>query len=135
MNDRNRSLTLSQLAPLALPGVHFYSLQKGPAAEQANNPPPAMNLTDWTEDLSDFAETAELVIGLDLVVTVDTAIAHLAGALGKPVWVMLPHIPDWRWLLGREDSPWYPTCRLFRQQSRGDWADVIQRVAQRLATS
>ncbi len=81
------------------------------------------------EELIDFADAAALLSGLDLVITVDTAMAHLAGALGKPVWILLPHVADWRWLKNREDSPWYPTARLFRQAVAGDWASVIERVA------
>jgi hypothetical protein len=79
--------------------------------------------------LTDFAETAALVASLDLVITVDTAVAHLAGALGVPAWIMLPHAPDWRWLLHRDDSPWYRSVRLFRQERPGDWPGVIARVA------
>jgi ADP-heptose:LPS heptosyltransferase len=80
-------------------------------------------------ELEDFDDTAAIVSRLDLVVSVDTSLAHLAGALGKPVWILLPFLPDWRWLLDREDSPWYPTARLFRQQRVGDWKSVIMRVA------
>jgi len=131
--DRLRSITLPQLAPLAdVPGVQFLSLQKGPAASQPR--PPRLNLIDWTDELHDFADTAGLVANLDLVITVDTAVAHLAGAMGMRVWVLLPFVPDWRWLLNRDDSPWYPTLRLFRQKSRGDWAGVIQAVAEALKT-
>ena len=132
-NDR-RSLPLSLLAPLArVQGVDFYSLQKGASARQAKAAPGGMNLIDWTEELSDFADTAALVANLDLVITVDTAVAHLAGAMAKPVWVLVPFMPDWRWPLGREDSPWYPTARLFRQQATGRWDEVIERVAGCLA--
>jgi tetratricopeptide (TPR) repeat protein len=130
--DRTRSVELSQLAPLAaIPGTSFFSLQMGEAAKQV--PPPEMTLQDFTADLSDFADTAALLDNLDLVITVDTAVAHLAGAMGKPVWVLVSHAPDWRWLVRREDSPWYPTMRLFRQTTIGDWANVIQRVANSLA--
>ena len=92
-----------------------------------------MTLQDFTAELSDFADTAVPLDRLDLVITVDTAVAHLAGAMGKPVWVLVSHAPDWRWLLNRDDSPWYPTMRLFRQTSIGDWANVIRRVADSLA--
>jgi tetratricopeptide (TPR) repeat protein len=130
--DWTRSLELSQLAPLAAAGDNvFISLQTGEAGKQ--DPPAEMTLRDFTADLSDFAETAALVDCLDLVITVDTAVAHLAGAMGKPVWVLVSHAADWRWLSGREDSPWYPTMRLFRQTSAGDWTDVIRRVADSLA--
>jgi ADP-heptose:LPS heptosyltransferase len=91
-----------------------------------------MNLIDHTSELADFADTAALIHNLDLVISVDTAIAHLAGAMGKPVWILLPFAPDWRWMLGRDDSPWYPTMHLFRQTISGDWGEVIQRVADSL---
>ncbi|MGD0389610.1 MAG: tetratricopeptide repeat protein [Tepidisphaeraceae bacterium] len=130
--DRTRSVELSQLAPLAaIPGNSFFSLQMGEAGKQV--PPAEMTLHDFTAELNDFADTAALLDNLDLVITVDTAVAHLAGAMGKPVWVLVSYAPDWRWLLRREDSPWYPTMRLFRQTSIGDWANVIQRVANSLA--
>ena len=128
--DRHRSIPLSALAPLPqAPGVRFYSVQKGDAARQALSPPPGMSLTDWTADLHDFADTAALAQNLDLVITVDSAVAHLVGALGLPVWVFVQHIPDWRWLLARSDSPWYPTMRLFRQPQRCDWTTPIAQVA------
>jgi len=91
-----------------------------------------MVLRDYTSDLMDFADTAALLENLDLLITVDTSVAHLAGAMGKPVWLLLPFVPDWRWLLHREDSPWYPTLRLFRQQARGNWSEVMVRVAEAL---
>jgi len=132
-NDRNRSMTLSMLAPLArVAGVDFFSLQKGPASSQAANPPPGMRLIDFTADLKDFADTAALMAHLDLIIAIDTSVVHLAGALGKTVWTLLPFKPDWRWLSDREDSPWYPTMRLFRQKSRGAWSEVIERVTQAL---
>jgi tetratricopeptide (TPR) repeat protein len=130
--DRERSIALAALAPLSATGATFYSLQKGPAAEQAKTPPPGMVLHDLGEAFGDFADTAAAMSALDLVITVDTSPAHLAGAIGKPVWVLLTFAPDWRWLLDREDSPWYPTARLFRQTARGDWAPVIARVAAEL---
>jgi hypothetical protein len=133
-NDRCRSMTLARLAPLAQTrGVRFFSLQKGEAATEARTPPPGMELIDWTEELTDFADTAALIAHLDLVIAVDTAVAHLAGAMGKPVWTLLPFVPDWRWLLEREDSPWYPSMRLFRQPFWGDWDSVIERVADELS--
>ncbi len=132
-DDPNRSVLLPLLAPLAeVPDVSYYSLQKGVAAQQAQNPPCGWRVTDCTADLADFADTAALIANLDLVIAVDTAVAHLAGALGKPVWVLLPFSPDWRWLLGRSDSPWYPTLRLFRQPRRGDWTGPIEEVAREL---
>jgi lipoprotein NlpI len=133
-NDRNRSTKLARLAPLVqAPGVRFFSLQKGDAGAEAKRPPPGMELIDWTEELTDFADTAALIANLDLVITVDTAVAHLAGAMGKQVWTLLPFVADWRWLLEREDSPWYPSMRLFRQPSWGDWDSVINRVADKLS--
>jgi len=130
-NNRNRSMNLADLAPLLrLPGVRFISLQKGEAAAQATTLPEEERLVDWTQELQDFADTAALIANLDLVISVDTAVAHLAGAMGKPVWTLLPFAPDWRWLLHRDDSPWYPTMRLFRQRSPGDWRSVIDRVAE-----
>jgi tetratricopeptide (TPR) repeat protein len=127
--DPQRSIALAQLASLTeIRGATFYSLQKGPAAKDLLNMPIDLNLIDLSGYLNDFADTAAALANLDLLVTVDTAVAHLAGALGKPVWILLTHNPDWRWLLEREDSPWYPTARLFRQSVAGDWASVIDRV-------
>jgi len=133
-NDRNRSIKLASMAPLArVPGVRFFSLQKGEAADQANTPPSGMELVNWSDELTDFADTAALIANLDLVIAVDTAVAHLTGALGKPVWTLLPFVPDWRWMLNRQDSPWYPSMRLFRQSSKGNWESVITRVAHELS--
>jgi ADP-heptose:LPS heptosyltransferase len=127
-NDHNRSIAVERLAALATePNVQFYSLQTGAAAATAGDAPPGMH--DFTADLSDFAETAGLIAQLDLVITVDTAVLHLAGAMGKPVWAMIPFSPDWRWLMDRTDSPWYPTLRLFRQRFTGDWDSVIAAIA------
>jgi tetratricopeptide (TPR) repeat protein len=132
-NDGNRSVPLAGLAPLRDGGdITFLSLQKGPGAEKAAAPPAGMRIIDWTSELADFAETAAMVANLDLVISVDTAVAHLCGAMGKPVWVMLPTPADWRWMMGRTDSPWYPTARLFRQERRGEWAGCIGRVAEAL---
>jgi len=129
--DALRSISFSQFAPLAkIPNVTFFSLQKGNAAGQCANVPSGMELIDLTGELHDFADTAALVSHLDLVIAVDTAVAHLAGALGKQVWTLIPFGPDWRWLLDREDSPWYPTMRLFRQSKARDWDDVIERVGE-----
>jgi hypothetical protein len=133
-NDRNRSVELASLAPLAeVPGVRFFSLQKGEAVSETNKLTTNMDLTDTAAELMDFADTAALIANLDLIITVDTAVAHLAGAMGRPVWTLLPFVPDWRWLLNREDSPWYPTMRLFRQPTIGDWEAVFRRVAEELA--
>jgi Flp pilus assembly protein TadD len=132
-NDRKRSMTLSTLAPLAeIDNLHFISLQKGPGAVEASNPPGPMNLTDWTPELNDFADTAALIANLDLIITIDSAVAHLAGAMGKPVWLLLPFLPDWRWMMHREDSPWYPTMRLFRQPAPGDWETPVRKVGDAL---
>lgn len=130
--DARRSVALAALAPLAaVPGVTLVSLQKGAGAAQ--RPPDGMDLLDWTAELPDFAATAALVSALDLVVTVDTAVAHLAGALGRPVWLLNRLDSDWRWLRGREDSPWYPSLRQFRQAAPGDWGTVVAQVARALA--
>jgi Flp pilus assembly protein TadD len=124
-NDFRRSLGLAALAPvLAVPGVSFASLQVGPRTADRKTQP-AAKILDLASRLTDFAETAGAVAALDLVITVDTAAAHLAGALGKPVWLLLPWITDWRWLLGREDSPWYPTMRLYRQRQGEAWQEVV----------
>jgi Flp pilus assembly protein TadD len=129
--DRERSTRLASFEPLArLPGVKLVSLQKGAGSEQLAAAP--FPVTDVGERLDDFADTAAAVQALDLVITVDTAVAHLAGALGVPVWVVLPLAPDWRWLLGCEDSRWYPTMRLFRQTEWGRWEPVFARVAEAL---
>ena len=133
-NDHNRTMSLAAFAPLAaIPGVTFYSLQKGEASRQLRNPPAGMKVVDLSAGLTDFNWTAAAIAGLDLVITVDTSISHLAGALGKPVWVMIPFVPDWRWMLDRADSPWYPTMKLFRQKTIGDWAEPIGRVVAELA--
>lgn len=135
-NDAYRSLdSLATLAPLwSVSGLSFVSLQKEAGEEEAREPPPGQPLTHLGSEIVDFADTAAIVEGLDLVICVDTAIAHLAGALGKPCWVLLPYVQtDWRWLDGREDSPWYPSVlRLFRQGRSESWAEVISRVAEAL---
>lgn len=132
-NDSNRSILLSMLAPLAgLSNARFISLQKGDAARQAQNPPPEMKIESFGEDLQTFADSAGLIANLDLLITVDTAPAHLAGAMGKPVWMLVPFIPDWRWMLNRDDSPWYPTMTLFRQPKPRDWTAPIARLAESL---
>lgn len=131
-NDANRSLALSALAPLARSGASFVSLQKGDAAAQAAAPPAGMCLYAAGEAIEDFDDTAAILELADLLISVDSSPVHLAGALGRPVWTLLPFVPDWRWLLEREDSPWYPTMRLFRQARPGDWDEVIGRVAEAL---
>jgi tetratricopeptide (TPR) repeat protein len=126
--DDLRSRGLDVFAPLGqISGVRFFSLQKGP---ESSLPRPArLEIIDFTSDLHDFADTAALIENLDLVISVDTSVAHLTGALAKPVWVLIPFEPDFRWLLDRSDSPWYPTMRLFRQTNEKDWGAAIQRIA------
>ncbi len=135
-NDRNRSLpTLEVLSPLgAVSGVHFVSLQKGQGEEEAERPPAGFPLLHLGGALRDFADTAAIIAGLDLVISVDTAVVHLAGAMGKPCWVLLPdRLTDWRWLSGRTDSPWYPVgMRLFRKPFGGSWEQVISEVLKSL---
>jgi hypothetical protein len=136
LNDANRSIKLAMLAPLAkVSGVRFFSLQKGAAAEQVASDAlsAGIELIDFAGDLNDYADTAALIANLDLVIAVDTSVVHLAGAMGKLVWVLLPFVPDWRWTMTGERSPWYPTARLFRQASRGDWTSVIRRVVEGLS--
>ena len=128
-----RSLPIETLLPiLSTPDAEFHALQKEvpPAHREFMAAHPT--LIDHSAELADFADTAALISQLDLVVTIDTAVAHLAGALGKPVWIMLQHNADWRWLLDRTDSPWYPTARLFRQKRAGDWKGVVSSVARAL---
>jgi len=128
-----RSMELVQLAPLLqTEGATFYSLQMGAPAEQMKLLPPSAGLIDLEAAQKDFADTAAIVANLDLVISVDTSVAHLAGAMGKPVWILLSYAADWRWLLEREDSPWYPTARLFRQTAPGVWADPVKRLAEAL---
>jgi tetratricopeptide (TPR) repeat protein len=132
-NPANRCPTPGAWSPIAkVGGVWFCSLQRSDVGEDARTPPPGLDLTDWTTELRDFADTAALIENLDLVVTVDTAAAHLAGALGKPVWMLLKFAPDWRWMLRRSDSPWYPTMRLFRQPALGDWDTPIAEICREL---
>ncbi|MDX2267804.1 MAG: tetratricopeptide repeat protein [Bryobacter sp.] len=123
-NDHNRSLPAALLAEVfTVPGCHFSSLQKGVPPESIPS-----TLTDLGRWFRHFGDTAAAILNLDLVISVDTSVAHLAGALGKPVWILLPYAPDWRWMLDREDSPWYPSARLFRQPLPGDWPSVIRQV-------
>jgi hypothetical protein len=125
-----KSVPLGALAPLAaVQGVGFYSLQKGQAAQQAQRAPAGMRLIDLAGELNDFSDTAAAIANLDLVISVDTAVAHLAGAMAVPTWVLVRFPADWRWLLGREDSPWYPTMRLFRQEATKSWDEPVARLA------
>ncbi|MBR0851559.1 tetratricopeptide repeat protein [Bradyrhizobium diazoefficiens] len=131
-NDHNRSMALRTLAPLLDCDVQFVSLQKGIRDQDRAFLGERHDILDLTEQLTDFTETAALVSCLDLVISVDTSVVHLTGALGAPVWTMLPFNPDWRWLLNRDDSPWYSSMKLFRQPKRGDWASVVETVRQEL---
>ncbi|MFM0235493.1 tetratricopeptide repeat protein [Paraburkholderia sediminicola] len=132
-NDRYRSMALAALSPLSeLDDVAWYALQKGAAHDQLADAPEAFRTHDFTADLKSFDDTAALIMNLDLVIAVDTGVAHLAAALGKPVWVLLPANSDWRWLEERSDSPWYPAMKLFRQTRLGDWAPVVERVSEEL---
>ncbi|MGE0225282.1 MAG: tetratricopeptide repeat protein [Acetobacteraceae bacterium] len=127
--DARRSMPLAAMAPLAqVAGCDFVSLQVGQKAAEAADPPASLVLHNVTADLRDFADTAALVANLDLVIAVDTSVAHLAGAIGKPVWLLNRHAPCWRWLQDRMDSPWYPVLRQFRQTEPGDWTGVMLRV-------
>jgi hypothetical protein len=131
-NDRNRSCPLAALAPLlALPGIAWFSLQQGEANQELDafaDPKPMIALPASVP----LIDTAALIAELDLVISVDTSIAHLAGALGRRCWLLLPFAPDWRWMLERDDTPWYPAMRLFRQSRLHDWSSVVARVAVKL---
>ena len=127
-NDRNRSMPLRLLSGLLDVDALFVSLQTNPRPEDAEALREREEIVDHTALLTDFAETAALVSCLDLVITVDTSVAHLSGALGRPTWILLPYAPDWRWLLDRDDSPWYPSVRLFRQTETREYGSVIGRV-------
>lgn len=137
-NDARRSLAYDRFVPIVeVPGVQFFSLQKGESAAHQLNAmrerhEPSRRVIDWTAELTDFADTAALVDNLDLVISVDTSTAHLAGAMNKPVWILNRLDTCWRWMLEREDSPWYPSARLFRQPALGDWDSVIESIASAL---
>ena len=127
--DPHRTIPPAELSVLSkLEGIWFCSLQKPPS-----EPPPGLPLTDFGSEIADFADTAALMENLDLIMSIDTSVAHLAGALGRPTWVLLKDVPDWRWLLDRPDSPWYPTMRLFRQPAPGDWKTPIAQIANELS--
>jgi tetratricopeptide (TPR) repeat protein len=127
-HDHNRSIKLRTLLQLLDIDATFVSLQKDIHADDATVPKDRSDLLHFGDKLKDFSDTAALVSNLDLVISVDTSVAHLAGALAKPVWILLPLLPDWRWLLNRDHSPWYPTARLFRQHAAGDWSSVVSDV-------
>ncbi|MGO8902232.1 MAG: glycosyltransferase family 9 protein, partial [Isosphaeraceae bacterium] len=132
--DRHRSFRLARFEILAgVRGVRLFSLQKGPGTEQLAEVSGRFPVTDLGGRIDDFMDTAALVRNLDLVITPDTSLAHLAGALGVPVWVTIPFSSDWRWLLDREDTPWYPSMRLFRQSRWGDWDEVFHRMAREIS--
>ena len=134
-NDMRRSLALESLLPLAeCRSVQFVCLQKPVPTRDTDLMPRFSGLIDLSDLLPDFSETAAVIANLDLVITIDSAIGHLAGALGKPTWVMLAKAADWRWMLNRADTPWYPTLRLFRQRTPGAWGPVIAEVATALQT-
>ena len=125
-NDKRRSVPLSQLLPLAdLGPAAFVSLQKPMPARDAEHISRFAHMTDLSNDLTNFGETAAVIENLDLIITVDTSMGHLSGALGKPVWILIPKAADWRWMLDRSDSPWYPSARLFRQDKAGQWEPVL----------
>jgi len=133
-NDRRRSLPLELFRPWAdWPGIQWHSLQVGSRTADLNRLNLAEKITDWGSRFRNFGDTARVISQLDLVISVDTAVAHLAGALGKPVWSLHPFAAEWRWMLGREDTPWYPTMRLFRQPAPGDWEGLLQLVTSELA--
>jgi tetratricopeptide (TPR) repeat protein len=130
--NRYRSIPANLLGPLmGIDGILFYSLQKQ-IEDLSVQPPQGMPIHDFSAQIRDFSDTAALIANMDLVITIDTSVAHLAGSMGKRVWILLPTSADWRWLTNRDDSPWYPNARLFRQQKAGDWPDVIGRVAKEL---
>lgn len=129
LNDHNRSVLLSKFEAInSLDGISLFSLQKEKYERWTDIIPAELFEKDLGEEISDFADTAAIIENLDLVISVDTAVVHLAGALGKNVWTLVPFSPDWRWMTDREDSPWYPTMRLFRQPAPGDWDSVFKRV-------
>lgn len=132
--DASRSMKLADFAPLTcVEGIRLFSLQKGIAAMQVFAAPPEMQIVDFAPFLNSFDDTAAALANLDLLISVDTSVAHLAGALGRPVWTLLERSPDWRWLLNRSDTPWYTTMKLFRQPRTGDWETVIGEVVKELA--
>ncbi len=125
----NRLTRLESFVQLSrIEGIHLYGLQKGDAALQVKELSGVFDVDNLGEEFTDFSDTAAAIKNLDLVISVDTSVAHLAGAMGKPVWVLIPFVPDWRWMLGRENSPWYPSMKLFRQPKKGEWEEVFRRI-------
>jgi ADP-heptose:LPS heptosyltransferase len=112
--------------------VTLFSLQKGHGIEQINNWPEDLELINLGQEFEDFTDTAAAIENMDLTISVDTSVIHLAGAMGKNAWALIPYEPDWRWMLNRQDSPWYPTIRLFRQKQHGNWEELFHRVADRV---
>ncbi len=132
-NDHNRSCALQNFTPLAeIENVKLFSLQKGPGIEQIKDWQGDTELIDIGQQFADFTDTAAVIENMDLIISVDTSIIHLAGAMGKPVWTLLPFMSDWRWMMERQDCPWYPTMRLFRQERPGRWQDLFEQVARML---
>ncbi len=132
-NDHNRSCKIEDFLPvLQIPNITFYSLQLGDRSEDINELPENINIVDLSDRLQDYGDTAVVVEKLDLTICVDTSVAHLAGALGKSIWVALCYNPDWRWLLERNDSPWYPTMKIFRQSQPQDWQSVFSQIAKEI---
>jgi ADP-heptose:LPS heptosyltransferase len=133
LDDMNRSLPLASLLRAAVAGCNLVAVQPDVRENDRKTLAAHPEVFDAGGQLRNFADTAALFQALDLVLTVDTSVAHLAGALGRPVWILLPWVPDWRWMLERSDSPWYPTARLYRQPEAGDWNSVLMQVRQDLA--
>jgi hypothetical protein len=132
-NDRNRSLSLADILVHLPSGLHYVSLQKEVRDADRQTLASRPDITHFGDELQDFTDTAALCQLVDVVLTVDTSVAHLAATLGRPVWVLLPFHPDWRWMLGRADSPWYPSAKLYRQQAPGGWETVLGQAGQDLA--
>ena len=131
--DHYRSCSLDDFAPLAdIPGITFYSLQKGQASEEVFNPPNSMRIINLEKELNDFSDTAAVINNMDLIISTDTAVVHLAGAIGKPIWTLLHTSSDWRWFLNRDNSPWYPEMRLYRQSKFNDWTGLFKQVKEAL---
>jgi ADP-heptose:LPS heptosyltransferase len=127
--DRRRSIRLREWMPHLPADFQYFCLQKDVREEDREALEASENIFSFDDDSMDFADTAALCECMDVVVSVDTSVAHLSGALGRPTWILLPHVPDWRWMLDREDTPWYPTAKLYRQRAPDDWNETFARVA------